>query len=138
MRSYPRNSPEAAARIVALVLISDGHVCSSEFEALSRLDAARDLGLEPHDMPRIVQTLCEDMLMDGFDGGSILSHMDDGSLASLMAEVDAPELQGKVMRIAAAAAHADRHLSDGEATVLDAIGRHWGMRPLTPPRADPS
>ena len=30
MRSYPRNSPEAAARIVALVLISDGHVCSSE------------------------------------------------------------------------------------------------------------
>ena len=34
MRTYPRNSPEAAARIVALVLISDGHVCRSEIETL--------------------------------------------------------------------------------------------------------
>jgi hypothetical protein len=37
MRSYPRNSPEAAARIVALVLICDGHVCRSEVETLHRL-----------------------------------------------------------------------------------------------------
>jgi hypothetical protein len=34
MRSYSRNSPEAAARIVALVLIADGHVCRSEFDVL--------------------------------------------------------------------------------------------------------
>ena len=126
MRSYPRNSPEAAARIVALVLISDGHVCSSEFEALKQHVAARDLGLEPRDLPGIVQTLCEDLLMDGFHGGSILSHVDDGSLASVMAEVDEPELQGKVLRIAAAAVNADKHLSDGETSVLDAVSRHWG------------
>jgi len=30
MRTYPRNSPQAAARILALVLISDGHVSRSE------------------------------------------------------------------------------------------------------------
>ena len=47
MRSYPRNSPEAAARIVALMLISDGHVCSSEFDILKQLGAERELGLEP-------------------------------------------------------------------------------------------
>jgi hypothetical protein len=47
MRSYPHNSPEAAARIVALVLISDGHVCSSEFDILKQLGAERELGLEP-------------------------------------------------------------------------------------------
>jgi tellurite resistance protein len=130
MRSYPRNSPEAAARIVALVLISDGHVCSSEIEALNQLDAAHDFGLEPRDFPGIVQTLCEDLLMDGFDGGSILAHVDDGSLASLMSEVDKPELQGKVLRVAAAAANADKHLSDGEASVLGAISRHWGAGPV--------
>jgi hypothetical protein len=39
MRSYPHNSPEAAARIVALVLTSDGHVCSSEFDILEQLGA---------------------------------------------------------------------------------------------------
>ena len=131
MRSYPRNSPEAAARIVALVLISDGHVCNTESDALSRLDAAHDLGLAPRDMPAIVQTLCEDLLMEGFDGGSILSHMDDSSLASVMAEVDDPQLQDKVLRVAAAAAHADKHMSDGEAAVLDAISRHWKLRTIT-------
>lgn len=137
MRSYPRNSPEAAARIVALVLISDGHVCRSEFETLTKLDAARDLGLEPQNLPGIVQTLCEDLLMDGFDGGSMLSHVDDGSLASVLAEVDQPELRGKVLRLAAAAAAADRHLSDGEASMLDALSRHWGLRPVAPAvRAD--
>jgi hypothetical protein len=131
MRSYPRNSPEAAARIVALVLIADGHVCRSEIDALNQLDAPRELGLAPQHLPGIVQTLCEDLLMDGFAGGSILSHVDDGSLASLLAEVDEPQLQGKVLHLAAAASKADRHLSDGEASVLNAIDHHWGVRQVT-------
>ena len=37
MRSYPKNSPQAAARIVALVLIADGHVSQSEIDALNHL-----------------------------------------------------------------------------------------------------
>lgn len=57
MRSYPRNSPEAAARIVALVLIADGHVCRSEFDVFEQLDGPRELGLPPDSLPRIVQTL---------------------------------------------------------------------------------
>ena len=131
MRSYPRNSPEAAARLVALVLISDGHVCNSEFEVLTRVDAAHDLGMAPHRLHGIVQTLCEDLLMDGFDGGSIVSHLDDVSLACLMDEVDDQPLRGTVLRVAAAAALADTHLSAGESLILDKITRHWGMRSAT-------
>ena len=37
MQAYRRNSPEAAARIVALALVSDGNVCRAEFEAVSHL-----------------------------------------------------------------------------------------------------
>lgn len=138
MRSYPRNSPQAAARIVALVLISDGHVCSSEYEALKQLDAARDLGLAQQELTGIVQTLCEDLMMDGFDGGSILSCVDDAALASVMAEVNDPDLQIKVLRLVAAVAAADKHMSDGEAAVLEAVSRHWGMRPVAVAHADPS
>jgi hypothetical protein len=127
MRSYPRNSPEAAARIVALVLIADGHVCRSEFDALNLLDAPRELGLEPDGFPRIVQTLCEDLLVGGHGRGSMLGAVDSSSLASLMAEVDEPALQRKVLRLAVAAARADRHLADGEALVLAAARRHWGL-----------
>jgi hypothetical protein len=127
MRSYPRNSPEAAARIVALVLIADGHVCRSEFDAFEQLDGPRALGLAPDGLPRVVQTLCEDLLMGDPGSGSMLGTVDDSALASLMAEVDDPALQRKVMQLAVAAARADRHLADGEALVLAAARRHWGL-----------
>ena len=127
MRSYPRNSPEAAARIVALVLIADGHVCRSEFDALNHLHAPRELGLEPDGLPRIVQSLCEDLLMGAHSGASMVAGLDDSALASLMAEVDEPVLQRKVLRLAVAAARADQHLADGEALVLAAARGHWGL-----------
>jgi hypothetical protein len=126
MRSYPRNSPEAAARIVALVLIADGHVCRSEFDVLNQLDGPRELGLEPDGLPRIVQSLCEDLLIGAYAGGSMLAGLDDSALMSLLAEVDEPALQHTVLRLAVAAARADRHLADGEALVLAAARRHWG------------
>lgn len=134
MRSYPRNSPEAAARVVAIILISDGHVSRSEYEALNQLSGVRELGLQPERMPGIVQTLCEDLLMAGFDGRSMLSHVGDELVASMLAEVDEPQLQSKVLRVAASVVHADQHLSDGEAAMLDAISRRWGLSPpaLTP------
>ena len=127
MRSYPRNSPEAAARIVALVLIADGHVCRSEFDVFEQLDGPRELGMQSNCLPRIVQTLCEDLLMGDYGSGSMLGAVDEGAWASLMAEVDEPALQRKVLRLAVAAARADRHLADGEALVLAAARRHWGL-----------
>jgi hypothetical protein len=127
MRSYPRNSPEAAARIVALVLIADGNACPSEFDVFERLDGPRELGLPSEGFPGIVQTLCEDLLMGDQGGGSMLGAVGDDDLASLMAEVDAPALQLKVLRLAVAAARADRHLADGEALVLAAARRYWGV-----------
>ena len=127
MRSYAPNSPEAAARIVALVLIADGHVCRSEFDVLNQLDAPRLLGLEPDQMPRIVQALCEDLLMAAYAGGSTTANLDDQALASLMAEVTEPALQRQVLQLALAAARADQHLADGEALVLAAARRFWGI-----------
>ena len=131
MRSYPRNSPEAAARIVALVLISDGNIDNAEFDAMNQPDGVGELGLAPEELPDIVKTLCEDLLMGGFDGRLILSHLGDAALASLLAEVDDRQLQAKVLRLAGVAAKADTHQADGEASFLDAISRRWGLPPVT-------
>jgi uncharacterized tellurite resistance protein B-like protein len=127
MRSYPRNSPEAAARIVALVLIADGHVCRSEIDALNQLNAPGELGLDPDGLPRVVQTLCEDLLMGDPGSGSMLGRVDDNTLALLMAEVDEPVLQRKVLRLAVAVAQGDQHLAEGETVVLEAARLHWGI-----------
>jgi hypothetical protein len=125
MRTYPRNSPDAAARLVALVLIADGHVCRTELETLERLDIEREIGLTPQAMLRGLHTLCEDLLASSHAGGTMLADIDDAMLASLMAEVDDPRLQHAVLKLACAAAQADGHLADGEAMVLDAARRHW-------------
>jgi hypothetical protein len=132
MRSYPRNSPEAAARIVALLLIADGHVCRSEIQTLIDLDGPRELGLEADGIPHVVQLLCEDLLLGAYSGGAMMASVDDGALASLMAEVDDPVLQRKVLRLAVAAAGADRHLADGEILVLSAVRRCWGIGDAEP------
>ncbi len=127
MRSYPHNSPEAAARIVALVLISDGHVCSSEFDVLKQLGAERELGLEPHLLPHIVHTLCEELLAGGYENGSLMGNVDDSALASLMAEISDQALRSKVLRLSLAAARADGHLADGEKLVVEAARHHWKL-----------
>jgi tellurite resistance protein len=127
LRSYPSNSPEAAARIVALVLISDGHVCKSEFDVLKQLDAERELGLEPHLMAHIVHTLCEELLAGGYETGSLISNVDDSTLASLMSEVSDPALRRQVLRLSLAAARADGHLADGESLVLALARQHWNL-----------
>lgn len=127
MRSYPHNSPEAAARIVALMLISDGHVSSSEVDTLKDLGAERELGLEPQRLPHIVHTLCEELLATGSGTGALMISVDDGLLAALMSEISDPVLQEKVLLLAMAAAQADGHLADGEAIVLAAARRHWRL-----------
>ena len=125
MRSYRRNSPEAAARIVALVLISDGHVCRSEVQTLQQLQVERELGLAPGAFAPLIHTLCEDLLMGSCGGGSMIGGVDEAALASLLAEVDDPQLQARVLRLATAAASADRHVADSEDWVLSAARRRW-------------
>ena len=125
MRSYPRNSPEAAARIVALVLISDGHACRSEIEALEQRQVEPELGLAPGSFAQMVRTLCEDLLMGAYGGGSMMGGVDDATLESLLAEVDDPGLQAKVLKLASASAAADNHLADAEALVMATARRRW-------------
>ena len=53
---------------------------TSEFEVFERMAGSRLLGLQPDSLPRIVQTLCEDLLMGDPGGGSLLGAVDDLSL----------------------------------------------------------
>lgn len=127
MRSYPRNSPEAAARIVALVLIADGHVCRSEIDTLQRLQIEPTLGLAPGQFAQVVHTLCEDLLAGAYAGGSLMCSIDEPTLAALLAEVDDPTLQSTTLHLAAAAAEADQHLADAEAMLVAAARRQWRL-----------
>lgn len=124
MRSYPRNSPEAAARVLALLLIADGNVCRSEIQALESLDASAALGLAPDGFASIVQGLCEDLMLSA-SAGEWPCSLDEATLAALLGKVDEPALRRKVLALASAAAQADRHLADAEQRLLDELRTRW-------------
>lgn len=123
MHHYPRNSPEAAARLVSLALIADGHVCRSEMDAVRREDVERTLGLPEGGLPRVMQTLCEDLLCVAPDG--LLSCVDGELLDALIRDVDDPALQRRVLAAITSAVGADGHLADAERQVLETLVRAW-------------
>ena len=131
MRTYPRNSPQAAARIVALALTADGHVSSAEERVLDRLNIAGELGLAPAQFEQIVQALCEDHSVAQPALAPPVGHLDAAMLTTLIDEIDDPALRRKVIRLCVAVAVADDYLADGEIAVLAAVLNAWGPN-LTP------
>jgi tellurite resistance protein len=129
MRTYPRNSPQAAARIVALALTSDGHVSSSEERALEGLDIAGELGLAPAQFAQIVQALCEDQSVAHTPFTPPVGQLDAALLTALIGEIDDPALRRKVIRLCIAVTIADNYLADGEIALLAAVFNAWGPKP---------
>jgi uncharacterized tellurite resistance protein B-like protein len=127
MRTYPTDSPQAAARILTLMLMADGNVCRSELDALNGLNAEATLKLPEGELRRVLGGLCEDLLTGLCMTGSMLSCLDEASLKSLMSEVRDRELQLKVIMLAQAAAAADGHVADSESLVMRAAVQHWGL-----------
>ncbi len=128
MRTYPTNSPQSAARIVALTLVADGHVSPEELDALERLDAYRQLGITHPQMQRVLQEFCEDLLAAHPSTWTGACRIEPRTLAQLMAEVEDPRLRACVLRLCVAVAEADDHVADGESIVLASAVENWGMQ----------
>jgi uncharacterized tellurite resistance protein B-like protein len=54
MRKYPRNSPQAAARIIALTIMADGDVDKAELAVLDELAVHQQLGLEREALHEVI------------------------------------------------------------------------------------
>jgi uncharacterized tellurite resistance protein B-like protein len=132
MRSYPRNSPQAAARLVALAMIADGHVCRSEVHAIRQTGAEQALGLPPGGLAPILQTLCEDILQGTFASKPLNSFVDDALIDALIAEVDDDALQRTVVDTVTSTVSADGHLSPSERYVLNRLLVHWSAGASVP------
>jgi hypothetical protein len=87
MRHYQCNSPEAAGRILAACLLTDGHLSITELEVLDRCGMERRLLLNRHRLLSIVQTLYEDLTRCGYLSWSDVCHVDPATLEWLAADV---------------------------------------------------
>lgn len=131
MRSYPRNSPAAAARIVALALIADGHLSRAEVEALDCCNAREQLGIAGKELHSVVHALCEDLLVSASADWAAACAIEPATMQALLDEIQDPLLRLKVIQLCIAAVAADGHLSEGESAVVQAALTRWGAA-LTP------
>jgi hypothetical protein len=127
MRKYVQNSPQAAARIVALTLVADGDVGQAELELLDALAVHKHLGLERDALHAVIDAFCEDLLSSKQLNWADVCAVDEYTLASLMAEVNEPALQRKVLALCIKLAEVDDHVAEGESIVLSAAMAHWSL-----------
>lgn len=127
MRSYPRNSPQAAGRIVALALLADGHLSRTETAALERQQVHQRLGIGREALDEVLRHLAEDLVATGASAWSGAGVIDESVVRSLLDEIDDPALRRTVLGLCLAVTFSDSHFADGEQAVLAAAGRHWGV-----------
>lgn len=127
MRKYAQNSPEAAARIVALTLVADGDIGQSELALLDDANVHLDLGVERATLHAVIDTFCADLLSTRQLEWADACPVDEYTLAELMSEIDDPALRRKVFDLCLRLAEVDEHVAEGESVVLRAAMAHWSL-----------
>lgn len=137
MRRYPANSPQAAARIVALTVVADGDIGDVEIGWLDRSVVHEQLGLTRHELHALLATFCQDLLSSDQLRWANACPVDERTLVDLMGEIQDPALRLKLLRICVELAEIDARVDEGESMVLVAAVEHWGLhremfRPSSP------
>lgn len=127
MHTYPTNSPQAAARIVALALTTNNEIKTSAWAELASMQVHEHLGLTTEEWHEVVSELHTDLV------GSATS-LSDGpgdarTTRRLLDHVDDPELQRTVMRLCTGVINADGQVDEGESAFLLATLSQWELPP---------
>lgn len=128
MRKYRQNSPESAARIVALTLVADGDLGKAELALLDELQVHAQLGIERAALHDVFDQFCADLLADNRLSWSGNCPVDDYTLTELLDEIDSPALRRNVLDLCVRVAEADAYVADGESALLTAAVAYWGMQ----------
>jgi len=128
MRTYAKNSPEAAARIVALTLVADGDIGPAELALIDDIAMHQQLGLERDALHQVIDHFCEDLLSSKQLHWADACPVDEYTLAALMDDIDSPWLRRRVLDICLKLAEVDDQIAEGESVVLSAAVAHWGLQ----------
>ena len=123
MRSYPNDSSQATARVLALAMVVDGHLAPSELRVLDELPLMQELDLDRTLFRQTLEDLCNDMVNTAVVHGAV--ELDASLLDSLLGEITAPALRRKLLSVMWKIADADGHLADAEAALLARACAVW-------------
>jgi uncharacterized tellurite resistance protein B-like protein len=125
MRHYPANSPEALARVVAIAMMADGAIDSSELKSLERHDIINRIGLDHDRFDQVFYEYYQDLLSCAHRLPSGQFELDSVNIGLLLDEIRDPLLQKKALRAMLDIVNADRRLTGSEAGLIAQALKHW-------------
>lgn len=128
MRRYPVNSPQAAARILALTVLADGDISSGEFERLARPDVQGRLGMGHDELATLLHEVYDDLSSTAHLDIADTCPVDEYTLRNIVAELDDPALQVEVLQLCIDIAQSDGRVEMAESIVIAAAVDHWGLQ----------
>ncbi|MBL8458780.1 TerB family tellurite resistance protein [Zoogloea sp.] len=127
MRQYPSNSPQAAARVLALALMADGAIDAAELSILHRRDLLARLGLDEADFDRVMQECCDDLLLSGVWTSSGQLALGEETVGAVLAEVQDSALRRCLLRAVLDIVNASGSLEGGEAVLVSRALKDWEL-----------
>jgi hypothetical protein len=143
MRPYAPNSPPAAARIIALSMLADGHVSQDELRLLHQTAIPEALGLDAHTWEQVLIEVCEDLQLDHRLAWVQACQLDPRTLEQVLDEITDPAMRRRLLAVCCALVECDGMVTEGEWTVLSSVVNRWclhyevvaGQPPLHPEHA---
>ncbi|MET7015065.1 hypothetical protein ABXR19_12755 [Uliginosibacterium flavum] len=128
MRSYAKNSPEAAARFLVLTALADGDLDRLELSALDDFPALTKLGVDRDLIDTVLGDFCEDAQRSQRVDADFNLQFRPGDVARLLADIDRPDLQRSLCRAALSVIAADQNVHRGESILLWAALDAWDLQ----------
>jgi hypothetical protein len=137
MRSYPLNSPQSAARVLAVVVLADGHCSQTELALIRAQQATTQLGLTADAWECVVRDFVDDLMLASRCEWTGAGRMDAYTREQLLSEVTDPGLQERLRALARSVVLVDGHVTDDELLVLSTMDRLWQRPVVTSPVSAP-
>jgi uncharacterized tellurite resistance protein B-like protein len=126
MQTYTPNSPEAMARILAMMIVTDAHVDDREIAILDRLDAYAIIGISRNDFMRVARDYCSQLVGEAEEHGE--TPLLDADRADRIIDcVEVPARRLLVARLLLAVLAADQQQRKSELVLYDHILDRWGI-----------
>ena len=126
MQQYSVNSPEAMARIVAMMIVTDGELHEAEMGFLDQIDAFAHLGLSRAEFGEVARQYCMDLQAES-DGEDHISLLESSRIDAIAAQVTDPKKREIVCAQLLGVIDADGDVDGSETAVFRYLLNIWGI-----------
>lgn len=126
MKKYADNSPQAMARVLVMLMVSDGNMDPREIDELEHLDVYRMLDIERAQFIQILHDYCNDLTDEAEEDGRI--HLIDRQrIDDVLDTVSDPKKRLLLATLALDLSKADEDISDPELAIFAHLLERWRL-----------